>query len=164
MHRASIKYSLKFLVIAMNDVNGVVPPAVKRSIRYYGAVASKNTETFEEKVQGLVATFNECAKEMEKNIEKSGYTDIAMFDREDVHAYHYEVNNETYHMWKDRMRDGEECVLCQAEQEDTPEARHLTHIVTCNAGVAYVVSKLMPPIGFKEWCPAAVDYVLPDCR
>ena len=146
----------------MNDTNGDLPTDVKRSIRYYGAVASTNAQIFEVKVQGLVATFNQAAKQMEKNIEKLGYTDVAMFDREDIHSYHYEVNDETYHMWKERVRFGEECVLCTKEQEDTQESRHLIHMMADNKGVEYVVSKLMPPIGFKEWSPAAVVHVLPD--
>ena len=146
----------------MNDANADLPPDVKRSIRYYGAVASTNAQIFEEKVQTLVATFNRFAKQMEKEIENSGYADLAMFDREDVHSHHYEVNNETYLRWKDRMRFGEECVLCTKERDDTQESRHLTHMMADNKGVAYAVSKLMPPIGFKEWSPAAVYYVLPD--
>ena len=161
IHRASIKYSIAFLDLAMNDVNGYLPPSFKKSVRYYGGVASKNKNTFDDKVQRLIRKFNESAIKMEKNIEKFDYTDIAMLDRENIHSYHYEVNYKTYDSWMDRMNVGEECVLCKKEQENNEDRdRHLRHIMEDNEGIAFLVLNLMPPIGFKTWSREAIEYAL----
>ena len=71
----------------MNDVTGYFPPSFKTSVRYYGGVDSRNKTAFDDKVQRLIANFNESAIKTEKNNEKYEYTDIAMLDREDIHSF-----------------------------------------------------------------------------
>ena len=164
MHRASIKYTIDFIDLAMNDERGVLPYEYKSAVRYYGGVASKDKSKFNVKVQTMISQFNESAIKMERDIWDFGCADIAMLDREDIHSYHYEVNERTQKKYLERMRLDADCVLCKVEEDHFTGVRDLRHRMNANKGVAYLVLNLMPPIGFKKWSTEAIDYVLEECE
>ena len=146
----------------MDDPRGYLPFEWKSAVRYYGGVASKDKKDFTVKVETLCIAFNNSAKKMEKNINNSGFTDIAMLHRQDIHAYHYEMNYQTQDNWVDSMNMGAKCVLCDLDKEHDRNTKKLKNKMNDDEGVAYMVLNLLPPHGFKEWSAEAVDSVLND--